>query len=445
MKKVRLRWILLVMLGLQALLGSAVPGAGQDAPIPARPEAAEPLTLSSVYETARLRSPRLAAADAMVLAAEARIPQAGAFPDPVFQVGVGNLELPGLSATMPASMAPMFSLAQGIPFPGKRGLREEIAGSSALAAAAASSEVWWQVRTEVSRAFYDLYAAERQLQVQSEAVRLLSEAQLIAEALYASGSGRQTDVLRASVAVARLDGEVHRLQAARLGAAARLNGLLDLPADWELPPVRLEGLPAMEIPLDTLRVWAYESRPFIQRARIEVDRADAGVALAGRDIWPDVSLAIQYAQRPTDEGRRHMGGAVLGFSIPVYAGSKQNRAKDEAAAERLAAVAELSDVKAQVDAQLGRVLAEIRRAHELLALYEVEILPQARATVESALSSYRSGAVDFLTLLDAEVALTRFEAEFTVLIAEYGFGIAELEATIGRPHPTSENLPWGNE
>ena len=76
----------------------------------------------------------------------------------------------------------------------------------------------------------------------------------------------------------------------------------------------------------------------------------------------------------------------------------------------------------------------------MVGLYDAEILPQARATVESALSSYRSGGVDFLTLLDAEVALTRFEAELAVLVAEYGAALSDLEATVGRPLPTT-NTP----
>jgi len=403
------------------------------------------LTLSAVYDSARARSPRLAAARAMVVAAQARTPQAGAFPDPTFGVGVGNLELPGLTATMPASMAPLFTLGQGIPFPGKRGLREDMAGFRALSTASVAEETWWQVRSAVGRAFFAVYEAERQLVVQVAARGLLEEAERIAQALYASGSGRQTDVLRASVAVARLDGEVHRLEATRTGAAARLNGLLNFPADRPIPEVRMEGLPSVEIPLDTLEAWAQVTRPAIRAAFQELDRAESAVELAHKDIWPDLTVGLQYAQRPTDDGRKHMGGAVLGFSIPVFAGSKQHRARDEAEAERLVALARVSEIRAAVGGEIGRILADLERGRELLQLYDLEILPQARATVASALSSYRSGGVDFLTLLDADLALTRFEVEFASLVAAYGVGVSELEAVIGRPHASTETLPWGIE
>jgi outer membrane protein, heavy metal efflux system len=63
------------------------------------------------------------------------------------------------------------------------------------------------------------------------------------------------------------------------------------------------------------------------------------------------------------------------------------------------------------------------------------VLPQARMTVESSFASYGAGAVDFMTLVDAQMSVGRYEQELHVLLAEYGRGIAELEMTIGRELP----------
>ena len=77
--------------------------------------------------------------------------------------------------------------------------------------------------------------AEELLRVQERARDFLRSTEVVANALYASGTVGQTDVLRASVAVARVDGEIRRLQAQRAGAVARLNGVLDRPADTPVP------------------------------------------------------------------------------------------------------------------------------------------------------------------------------------------------------------------
>jgi hypothetical protein len=60
--------------------------------------------------------------------------------------------------------------------------------------------------------------------------------------------------------------------------------------------------------------------------------------------------------------------------------------------------------------------------------------------VESSLSSYRVGAVDFMTLLDAEMALNRFQSEYYGLQSSYGKGVAKLEMTIGRDLPVTDEL-----
>jgi cobalt-zinc-cadmium efflux system outer membrane protein len=52
--------------------------------------------------------------------------------------------------------------------------------------------------------------------------------------------------------------------------------------------------------------------------------------------------------------------------------------------------------------------------------------------VSSALSSYRVGRVDFMTLVDAQMTNNEYEQELAVLLSEYGVAFAELEMTIGR-------------
>ena len=81
------------------------------------------------------------------------------------------------------------------------------------------------------------------------------------------------------------------------------------------------------------------------------------------------------------------------------------------------------------------MLARLNRARTLVELYRTQVLPQARATVESAFSSYRVGRVDFMTLVDAQMTKNEYERELAALLAEYGAGAAELEMTIGRELP----------
>ena len=99
--------------------------------------------------------------------------------------------------------------------------------------------------------------------------------------------------------------------------------------------------------------------------------------------------------------------------------------------------ADLAGMQAEVDARLGELLAGLERTRSILELYRREVLPQARANVASSFASYRAGTVDFMTLVDAQMSLGRYEQECYGMLAEYGRDIAELEMTIGRELPAS--------
>jgi cobalt-zinc-cadmium efflux system outer membrane protein len=398
------------------------------------------LRLDELIGLARDRNPRVRAAMAQVEATRAREPGAGLLPDPTFQVGVMNLALPEFSATMPASMAPTIQAMQRFPIGGKLSLREEIARQSTEIDLAASEEVWWEVRTELATAFYRIYQADRQIEVMEETLGLLQDFETIARSMYAAGTGRQADVLRANVEVARMEAEIERITAGRVGTASRLNALVDRPSETPIGAPILDPLPATVPGQPTLRERALESRPVLAAMRTELDRAGTRKALAEKDIWPDLTVGLQYGLGRMAGDYKSMGGASVGFSIPLYAGRRQFKARDEAAAMEGMVRARFDNALALVDARVGEVLANLEQARTLIRLYREEILPQARATVESSLSSYRVGAVDFMTLVDAQMAVNRFEGEYFGLLASYGTSIAQLEMTIGRDLPVTDEL-----
>jgi outer membrane protein TolC len=150
-----------------------------------------------------------------------------------------------------------------------------------------------------------------------------------------------------------------------------------------------------------------------------------------------VTFGVSYAQRNRGTGTERMASATLGFSLPVHAGKRQYALRDEAAAMEQLAQAELSSREAEVDAGIGVLLAELNRARSLAELYRDEVIPEARATVESAFSSYRVGTVDFLTLVDAQMTVNLYEGELYTLLGDYGRAFTALESAIGRALPKS--------
>lgn len=414
--------------------------------LPVAAQGATGLLLGDVYRDAARASPRIAAARALTAATEARVPAASRPPDPELQLGFMNRGLPGLAPMAPLGMTQL-QLTQMIPLAGKLRLAGQAADASAKAQAERVADVEWTVRDEVAMAFYDLYETDRSFTVMRRTLLLLSSIRETAESMYRVGQGRQADVLRAAVAVARMEQDTIRLVGKRYGVVARLNALLDQPAASPVATPILPRFPEAVPAIDYLLAVALESRPMIRAAQREIAVANRRSELARRDIWPDLTVGLQVGrsrQTMSSEsgadgevlvGRQdteYMASLMIGASIPIFARSRQFQTRKEMLAMQRMAEAELTALRAVTRGQVARVHADLLRARSLSALYRSTVLPQAEAAVHSALSAYRTGSVDFMTLLDSRMAVNTYQQELLVLHADEGRAWAELEMLLGR-------------
>jgi outer membrane protein TolC len=419
---------------LAAMLGLAAPAAG------AQRAAAEPLRLGELYARVEGANPRVAAARALVSAAQARVPGARRPPDPQLQLGFMNYTLPGLAPMETLGMTQL-QLMQMLPLGGKLGYAGRVAGARAAAQGERAREVVWELRSQTAMAFYDLYATDRRLDVERETLRLLRDIASTAQSMYRVGEGRQADVLRAEVGIARMAEDTLRMEAMRQTMIARLDALLDRDAPTEV------GTPALPRFPDSLpaRAWldsvAVGGRPMIRAGLEDVRAADASASLARRELIPDLQIGVQYGQQGatmtdpagmTQRRTERMGSLMLGASIPIFARDRQLQMRTEASAMRAMAEAEVAAMRAETRGKIGEAYALLTRARNLARLYRTTVLPQAEATVASALSAYRVGSVDFMTLLDDQMAVNRYREELATLDADEGKAWADLELLSGR-------------
>jgi len=417
----------------QASTASAAGGvsAGGDRDTTARH--APPLVLGALYQQLATASPRLEAAQALARAAEARVPGARRPPDPQLQLGFMNRQLPSLKSMDPLGMTQL-QLMQMIPVAGKLGLAGDVAEAQAAAARSRAADVRWDLRARAAMAFYELYQTDQSLEVAGTTRRLLQDIAATAQTMYAVGEGRQPDVLRAQVEIARMTEDIVRMQTMRTGMDAQLAALLNRTPEADPASPMLPALPTELPPLDSLIRLAEANRPMIQAGRDELRGAEAAATLARRELWPDLEVGVQYGWGPgaMGEGTAQMGSLMLGASIPIFARSRQLQMREEAAAMRTMATADLAAMRAETAGRIAAVYADWRRARNLSELYQSTILPQAQATITSSLAAYRVGDVNFMTLLDNQMTLNRYQQELYALVAEQGKALAELEMLIGR-------------
>ena len=175
----------------------------------------------------------------------------------------------------------------------------------------------------------------------------------------------------------------------------------------------------------------------------EVDAARARTKLARREIWPDLTVGLQYGRQratmagtdpsmPPERKTQRMGSLMIGATLPIFARSRQLRMREEMTAMERMAEADLAAMRAETRGRVAAVHASLVRARTLTALYRTTVIPQAEATVTSAHAAYRVGSVDFMTLLDDRMTVNEYRQELFALEAEHGKAWAELEMLLGR-------------
>ena len=415
-----LRTPVLASVVLVVLTGTAV----------AQAPAGDTLRLADAVRIALEANPMLRATRASAAAAGQRVGPAGALPDPQLQLALMNREAGDFGSTMDPMTMNQLTLTQMLPWPGKLGGARRAARHGAAAAAAEADEQSRMLAARVRMAYFETAYADRAVAVMERTRGLLRDLLDVSTAMYAVGSAAQQDVLRAQVEIARMGEEITRMGQMRVAAAARLNALLGREAPSPIAALELPDWPVEELPVvDTLAAWALAGRPALVARTERVGAAEASLAAARRELYPDLEIGVAYQRRPlyTD-----MVSLMVGVNVPLFAGSKQLPMRREAAAMRDMAAAELADLRNETVAQLVELRARVVRDRNLGRLYSGSILPQAQAAVGAAMAGYRVGRIPFMQLVDNQMTVNTYEIEAYRLLADYHQAVGEVEALVGR-------------
>jgi outer membrane protein, heavy metal efflux system len=388
------------------------------------------LRIAEALRIAHEANPMVRGARASATAARERVGPAGALPDPQLQLGLMNRMASDFGSTMDPMTMNQVQLMQMLPWPGKLGGAKRAARHSAAAAAADADEQDRMLAAQVRMAYYQIAYADRALAVMGRTRDLLRGFLDVSTTMYAVGSVVQQDVLRAQVEVARMSEELTRMAQERVAMGARLNALLGRPATSPIAALELPEPGEAELPVvDSLLAWAVSRRPALIAGGERVAAAEASLSAARRELYPDFSLGVAYQQRPQFPA---MVSLMVGVNLPIFAGGKQLPMRREMAAMRDMASAELANLQNETMARIIETRARAVQDKNLIRLYRSSVVPQARAAVQASLSSYRVGRVTFMTLVDNQMTVNRYETETYRLLADYSQAVGELEALVGR-------------
>ncbi len=370
------------------------------------------------------RNPSLEALQHLWQATAERPSQVRALDDPMLNYGLA----PGTIGSDDLVYGQKLDISQKLPWPGKRGLRADIARSEAEAALTNVDDARRLIEQRTRQTFYHYYYVHRAIEINNTNVELLNDLYRLAEDKYAAGKVSRQDALQAEVEKNHLEHRAITLERQRKVARARINALLSRKPELPIPaPPRSISEPGDHPDITALRTRAVNARPELQGLARRIEGRRASVELARKDYYPDFTVMGTYNSLWQKEEQRGFVG--VGINIPL------GKDRDAALRERHA---ELDAESAKLAAAVDRVALEVTEAYEemvesehVVRLYKSKLIPSADDNLKAARADYEAAKTDILTLLTAEKNQMLVQLALENALAEYHTREANLDAAVG--------------
>lgn len=379
---------------------------------------AEALTLEQAVALTLSASPQLRSAAHTVAIAEGARLQAGLRPNP-------ELSLLREGASAASGRTDTYQLSQPIELGDKRGARIRLAEHEQALARGEVGVTAAEVRASVTAAYLDALTAQEHVDLARESLSLAAKATNAAGRRVAAGKISPLEQTRSSVAEAGARLELSQAQADAALARRRLAACWGSTEPEQRPLVTPDLNLAAIPPLPALQA-RLEASPQMQRARLQVAREAAQVALAKADRVPDVTLTLG---RKTDS-LSNASQTVVGVSMPLplfnrnqgnllSALRRADKARTDAEVEYLRATQALADAHQRATV-----------AQEQLDSMRQEILPAAQSAFNAAVTGFELGKFGFIDVLDAQRTLFQSRAQYLAALSARYRSLADLERFI---------------
>lgn len=412
---------------LQNAQANATSAPGSRQTLPQENEAE--INLDNLVQELFRSNPDLAAAKKRLEASQTRPFQEGSLPDPKISMGWlsnGN-PLPGAGLGVEPTSNIGFQLSQGFPYPGKRSLKSTIARKEAESTAMELQTFERFLVKQLKTAFYELAYVYNTIDLLVRNREVLQRLAKVADSRYTLGRGIQQDLIKAQLELTLLEKKLIAEEQKKVSLKAQINTLLNRSPNTPLGhPQELQELPSLG-KFEALESHAEQFSPKLKSQRAVIDSKQFGVQLAQREYYPDFDIIGGYYNMG---GLKDMWEFKVQMNIPIYFWRKQRLGLEESSYRLVEAQKTYRAAEQELAYRVRDQFLAAQTASSMLDLYKQRLIPQARLAMESSLTSYESGAVDFLTVLSNFSSILENEKDYYEQRTEYLKAMANLEEAV---------------
>lgn len=407
---------------LPAQLGHSMPS---DAANQTR-EPTSSLSLQAALRLALQANPELRAAEHEVLAVEAATMQARALPNPTLEIGVEDTRRETRETTV--------QLSQPLELGGRRTSRVSAAERAQDAARADLRVRRAAVQADVITAFMNTVAAQERLRLSQESQDVADRVTTAVSKRVQAGKASPVEETRARVAQSYVRLEVSKAQ------SELNNARLALASTWKNVSPQFQHAVGTVSTLPELPGWEvlsakFSSLPRVVRARIEVARREALVAVEQSRRTPDVAITAGV-KRSAELGRNQ---AIFGLSVPLPLFDSNRGNVLEALRRTDVAKDEFEAAETKTYNELAQAYERLRVSRHEAQVLDSEILPGAQSAYDAAVKGFEFGKFAYFDVLDAQRTLIQSKADYLRAFTESHRAAADITRITGVDMPNIEH------
>lgn len=385
------------------------------------------ISLAEVIATALKDNPRLKAAQQKLKASQNRVRSAYGLPDP--WVGLEYQNVPrGTTRFQDADMK-MYTISQEIPWPGKLSLKAKVNRSQAGVIDAEYKAKERDIITKVKQAYFELYLADKLIDINKESLALTAQIIKIAERKYTVGKAILGEVLKMQVEEAKLSNQSITLENQKQVAQAKLNTLLNREISTETGIPEYQEHKPFPYSLEDLYRLVKINQPELLGAATAVKQSSLNLSLTKREYFPDFMLT--YKQRFDSGDMANGWDGMFNVTVPLWFWQKQNNMAREMRAEKEMALADYKAMENMALLEVKQMYLKLDAAQRQIDLTKNSILPQTAQVLKISRTGYESDKVGFLELLDSQRMYLEAQQDYYMSLVDFQMTKTELEQIVG--------------
>lgn len=361
-----------------------------DEPLP-EPHA-DGLTLSNLEALALSNSPALSVYRARVEALQGERIQVGLPPNPVAGYVGSQIGDQGTAGQQGAYVGQEFVTG------GKLRLNRAVASQDIRVMEQEYAIARYRVLNDVRLTYFDVLVSQRRIEVVQKLLEISERGEGTADLALKNSQGNRVDLLQSRVEARSARILLENSKNDKTAAWRSLSAIVGVSDLKESPIAGDLNAKLPEIEFDQTFEGLKAESPEVAAAQIRVDRARLALQRAFAERKPNVEVqaSVQHDNATEDE----IAGIQAGIPLPFW--NRNQGGIRHAQAEVVAAESDVSRVEQSLKRRLAKAFQRYENAKQQVKSYELDILPDAKASLDLVTAGYTAGEFGYFILLTSQ-------------------------------------------